>query len=832
MPDNSFSSRLPTLFWFVSVLFAAHPQACANDAIAPTAKEFETLVAPFVTKWCSDCHNESESEGNTDLTRFKSLGEFLEDRTPWQNVLKQLKAGAMPPDGVDRPDDAEQSKVIEWLERAITHIDTSKPIDPGRVTIRRLNRTEYNNTIRDLFGVEMKLANEFPDDDVGYGFDNIGDVLAISPLRMEQYLNAAERLTACLLGKSDGFELDATTEAVFFERTRKARNNSDRGLEMVPESELYLDFEFPAPGEYELRIYAWGVENPSEKDKDTNERWLEKDGAIVRDPNAKPVIAAELRCDDEAIGVVDVFAGNGTTALKTVYSVRFLAQAGTHTLRIRHRFPEHLSKEQIKAHLKKPQLAPRLGMRRIGIRGPYSFGRGAGFQPAEPNRKASYNPVPPRLAETHRLLLDVRPVDSADIREASRKILAPVASRAFRRPITESELGALCDYVQTQVSQGIEFDDAIELAVQAILVSPRFLFRLELGPPPNDSGIIAPVDDYALASRLSYFLWASMPDDELFELAAEQKLSEDDVLSAQVERMLGDPRSDALVEAFFGQWLGLRKVLDVRVDRDLFPEFSTQLKADLQQETMRLVDSIVRENRSALDLLQADYTFVNGSLAKFYGIKGIKKDADFQRVSLAGTPRQGVLTHGSLLMLTSYPNRTSPTRRGNWVLETILGDEPPDPPADVPPLSETQSASPDLPLRQQLELHRSNATCASCHQVMDTIGFGFEHFDAIGKYREKDGETPIDAAGKLPSGESFNSAKELVKVLSSREEDFVRHLCAKLLTFATGRGVEYYDRVAIDKIVESTRPIRYRMQEIIREIVLSRPFRLTRNETE
>ena len=270
----------------------------------------------------------------------------------------------------------------------------------------------------------------------------------------------------------------------------------------------------------------------------------------------------------------------------------------------------------------------------------------------------------------------------------------------------------------------------------------------------------------------------------------------------------------------------------MRVDRDLFPEFSTQLKADLQQETMRLVDSIVRENRSALDLLQADYTFVNGSLAKFYGIKGIKKDADFQRVSLAGTPRQGVLTHGSLLMLTSYPNRTSPTRRGNWVLETILGDEPPDPPADVPPLSETQSASPDLPLRQQLELHRSNATCASCHQVMDTIGFGFEHFDAIGKYREKDGETPIDAAGKLPSGESFNSAKELVKVLSSREEDFVRHLCAKLLTFATGRGVEYYDRVAIDKIVESTRPNRYRMQDIIHEIVLSRPFRLTRNETE
>ena len=380
----------------------------------------------------------------------------------------------------------------------------------------------------------------FPDDDVGYGFDNIGDVLAISPLRMEQYLNAAERLTACLLGKSDGFELDATTEAVFFERTKKARNNSDRGLEMVPESELYLDFEFPAPGEYEMRIYAWGVESPSEKDKEKNERWLEKDGTIVRDPNAKAGNRCRVtmrRRSDWSGGRLRGKRHNGAQdgLLRSISS----SGGNTHAPDSTSFSGAPVERTDQGALEEAPICA---ATRDAAHRHPWPLlVWGGSYQPSEPNRKASYNPVPLRLAETHRLLLDVRPVDSAGIREASEKILAPVASRAFRRPITESELGALCDYVQTQVSQGIEFDDAIELAVQAILVSPRFLFRLELGPPQNDSGIIAPVDDYALASRLSYFLWASMPDDELFELAAEQKLSEDDVLSAQVERMLGDP---------------------------------------------------------------------------------------------------------------------------------------------------------------------------------------------------------------------------------------------------------------------------------------------------
>lgn len=795
-------------------------------------------VVKFVEGYCTACHNDFDSEGNINLAKFDSLEQLLADRKPWEKVIKQLRAGAMPPDGLEKPAAEERERIAAWLEQAVTHVDLSKPVDPGRVTIRRLNRNEYNNTVRDLFGVEMKLANAFPEDDVGYGFDNIGDVLAISPLRMEQYLKAAEKLTACLLGKSQEFELDATTEAVFFERTKPTRNNSDRGLEMVPEGELYLDFEFPAPGEYEMRIYAWGVPNPSKQEKALNERWLEKDGKIVRDPDAKPVVAAELLCDDNSAGTVQVYEGNGTTALKTVYALRFFAQAGTHTLRVRHRFPKQMSQQEIQQHLKEPLLAPRLGVRRIGIRGPYSFNgepKDAANQAMQPNPKLwqqvkSGELEPPRLAEPHRLLLEVRPSKDLSPREAAEKILSLVASQAFRRPVTPEELDSLCDFTLSQMEHGQSFEESIELAVQSILISPRFLFRLELNPGANQPEIITPVGDYALASRLSYFLWASMPDDELFRLAAEDRLHKPTVLRRQVDRMMQDPRSEAFVEGFFGQWLGLRKVLDVRVDRDLFPEFSTQLKDDAKEETMRFVDSIVRENRRAVDLLTADYSFVNGRLAKFYGLKGIPKHADFQKVELAGVPRQGVLTHASLLMLTSYPNRTSPTRRGNWILETILGDEPPDPPANVPSLDETQAASPDLPLRKQLELHRVNATCASCHRVMDTIGFGFENFDAIGKWREQDGDDPIDAGGQLPTGEQFSSATELVQILSQREESFVRHLCGKLLTFSLGRGLEYYDRLAIDRIIENTKDTEYRFHDLIREVVLSRPFRLQRGD--
>ncbi|TVP96781.1 MAG: DUF1592 domain-containing protein [Planctomycetaceae bacterium] len=798
------------MFIAIMPLFGPSMAAAAEEL---RAGRFEQQVLPLVRQNCLDCHNAEESEGGLDLSRFAKVEDLLAERKLWQRVVRQLKAGAMPPDGLPRPPEKEVQDVIAWLDEALVYVDPTQPPDPGRVTVRRLNRTEYNHTVRDLFGVSLNLADEFPADDLGYGFDNIGDVLSISPLRMEQYLKAAETLTSVLLLKSEQPVYDEFSEAVFFKYNQRPRNASDRGWELTPGTETFLEFELPAPGEYEIRIHAWAVEKPPEKDRDNNERWLEAEAKLVLDPDARPAVEATLLCDDQLIGHIPVLPGNGTTALKQVYTVRFTAQAGVHTIRARHRFPREMSEEDIAKHLEKPLLAPRLGLRRIGLRGPLRFGEA-------------------RLAPAHRALLLTRPADDLDADAAARKALRTIADLAWRRPVTERELDQLVGFVARQQARGRSFQEALELAAQAVLVSPKFLFRLETLPADADPPLIAPVGDYALASRLSYFLWSSMPDEELFRLAAEGKLADPAVLTSQVDRMLKDRRSEAFVEGFFGQWLGLRRLPDVNFDPKPFPDFSSELKEDLSSETTRFVTSIVRHNKSILELLRAETTFVNGRLARFYGIAGVERDGDFREVSLAGTPRQGLLTQGGILMLSSYPNRTSPTRRGNWILETILGEEPPPPPDGVPELAETESSSPGLPLRQQLELHRTNAVCASCHRTMDAIGFGFENFNAIGQWRDTEGDQPIDAAGDLPSGETFESPRELIEILSRRQDDFARHLAGRLLTYALGRGTEYFDRPALDAIVDNTRADNFRFHDLVHQIVLSKPFGWQRHESE
>ncbi|MCX7664698.1 MAG: DUF1592 domain-containing protein [Gemmataceae bacterium] len=800
--------RLGTLL----VLLMGHGSLSASE---PFAMEFfESHILPFVKKHCISCHNTEEAEGGLDLSRFRKVEDLLANRKPWQRVFRQIKAGAMPPDGQKRPAEKEQQAILAWLDQALVYIDPKKPVDPGRVTARRLNRTEYNHTIRDLFGVSIPLANDFPADDLGYGFDNIGDVLSISPLRMEQYLNATEKLTSALLLKSDQPIYDEFTEAVFFKWTKsRPLNSSDRGWEIIPENETYLEFEFPLPGEYELRLYAWGIEKGEEKERPLNERWLETDALYKRDPKAKAPVEATLLCDETVLGHIPILPGNSTVAFKEPYTLRFTTQAGVHTIRIRHRFPRDMSPETIESHLKKPLLAPRLGVRRVAFRGPFRFANA-------------------KLTPAHAALISTKPAVGQSTAEASRAALKTIAEGAWRRPTTSTELDQLVNFVEKHLKRGRTFTEALELATQAILLSPKFLYRLELLPADAKLGIVVPVQDYALASRLSYFLWSSMPDQELFQLAQSGKLSDESVLKAQVKRMLADRRSNAFLEGFFGQWLGLRKLPDLSFDAKLYTEFSSELREDLRRETELFVASIVRENRPALELLKAEYSFLNGRLAAFYGIKGIEKGADFRKVSLEGTPRQGILTHGSILMLPSYPNRTSPTRRGNWILETILGEDPPPPPDNVPELAATQAAQPKLPLRKQLELHRTNPVCASCHRTMDSIGFGLENFDAIGRWRDREQDQPIDSVGDLPSGEKFSTPRELVNILAKRKDDFARHLISRLLTYALGRGIEYTDRPTLDAILKQTRTDEFRFQDLIIEIVLSRPFRWQSSERE
>ncbi len=779
----------------------------ATSAVALDREAFEKIVIPFVDTHCLECHDSLESEGGIDLEPFLTADDVLADRHGWHKVLKQLQARAMPPDGEPRPGDTEQEEVIAWLTEALIYVDPSMPIDPGRVTARRLNKGEYNRTIRDLFGIMLTPADEFPDDNVGYGFDNIGDVLSISPLRMEQYLNAAETVTRNLFYRPDELPLDHTSTVAHYDKhdRKKIRNTSDRGLEMIPGGQVSLPFHFPIPGEYEVLVQAWGVEKPDNPEsKGNNERWLDTDKTYDFDPKAPPVAAGEVFLGDRNVGRFEAKEGNATVARDRIHRVRFDAPAGMHRVSLRHDFVSHLKEEKRQAHLQDPALAPRIGIRNISLRGPLRRGTA-------------------ELAPLHHRLLEATPktVDA---------LLEDLARQAFRRPPTDEELAGLTGFLESRIAEGHDFSAALELAVQAILVSPHFLYRLEWVDAGLESEVITPVGDHALASRLSYFLWGSMPDEELLTLADSGQLSDPETLAAQVERLLADERSDALVENFFGQWLGLRNLAGVRVDAKLFPKFSSELKAQFQQETLLFADSIVRENRSVLDLLTADYTFVNGELAEFYGIPGVPTSQEnYQRVTLTDVPRQGVLTHGSVLLLTSFPNRTSPTVRGNWILTNILGDEPPPPPPDVPELEENEAVGEHLTLREQFIQHRVNPTCVSCHETMDAIGFGFENYDAIGQWRTMDGDFPVDAGGVLPTGETFANATELVEILATREEEFVAHLSSRLLTFALGRGTEYFDRIAIEEILAKTRPDGYRFRDLIREVVLSRPFLLQKS---
>jgi mono/diheme cytochrome c family protein len=596
---------------------------------APAKPTFAKDVAPLVNRYCGKCHGEKKPKGGVALTSFSDDASVLKKRSVWEQVADNLRSGDMPPPGKPQPSDAELETINAWLDAVVFQMDCNGPKDPGRVTLHRLNRAEYNNTIRDLLGVNFQPADDFPQDDVGYGFDNIGDVLSLPPLLMEKYVAAAEKI-------------------------------------------------------------------------------VEK---VLASPEAR----------------------------------------------------KHL------------------------------------FIVATQNE------------------------------ESARQILERFAGRAYRRPVTPEELRRLLRFVEMAEKERDGFETGIGLAVQAVLVSPHFLFRVEIDSRPNDPKAIHPIGDYELASRLSYFLWSSMPNDELFELARKKTLREPDVLEKQVRRMLKDPRSRALVDNFAGQWLQLRSLAEFKPDPDLFPRFDEKLRSAMRQETELFFESIIREDRNILDFIDADYTFVNERLAKHYGLSGVQGE-QFRRVSLTSTPRGGILTQASVLAVTSNPTRTSPVKRGKWILENILGTPPPPPPPDVDELKDDKQAELSGTLRQRMEKHRAIPNCASCHQRMDPLGFGFENFDAIGAWRDREGKHAIDSSGTLPGGQTFKGPAELRAILKTRKDAFARCLSEKLLTYALGRGVERHDRCVLDDIVKATAKDNYKFSRLAIEIVRSDPFQKRRGK--
>jgi hypothetical protein len=616
-------------FFFVwPLLVLLVPILRADDANKPAKPAYDKDIAPLLAKYCITCHGGDKPKAKLALDKYKDEPAILKDRKVWETVVRRVRAGDMPPRRRPQPTQADREQIMAWLDRTLFAVDCGLKRDPGRVTIRRLNRTEYNNTIRDLAGVQFQPADDFPADDVGYGFDNIGDVLSLPPLLMEKYLSAAEKI---------------------------------------------VDEVFKLP---ELKKRLLGEPPPAD---------------------AKPRVKME----------------------------------------------------------------------------------------------------------------------------AARKVVGDFTRRAFRRTATKEEVDRFLTLVELADKNGDGYEKGAQLAIQAVLVSPYFLFRIELDREPNNPDAVQPLSDFELATRLSYFLWSSMPDDELLRVAEKCELRKN--LDGQVRRMLKDPKSRALVENFAGQWLQLRNLKTISPDPATYPAFDESLRTAMMKETELFFETVLREDRSILDFLDAPYTFVNERLARHYGIDGIKGDT-FQRVELKDKPRGGVLTQASILTLTSNPTRTSPVKRGKWILENILGTPPPPPPPDVPELKDDKQVVLSGSLRQRMEQHRTKPDCAVCHEKLDPLGFGFENFDGIGGWRTKDGTFAIDPSGVLPDGKSFKGPAELRAILLGRSQDFCRCLSEKMLTYALGRGLEYYDRCAVDDVAAAVAREQYRFSALVLAVVRSELF--------
>ncbi|HZN34867.1 MAG TPA: DUF1592 domain-containing protein, partial [Pirellulaceae bacterium] len=702
-----------------------------------------------------------------------------------QRAIQMLRSGAMPPEDAVQPSDAVRRKIASLIEKTIYNIDCDLPADPGRVTIRRLNRAEYNNTIRDLIGVSFRPADDFPSDDVGGGFDNIGDVLTLPPLLMEKYLAAAERIAEAAIVADTSLYL----KSQYRDRTQlssKGQASYDQDFRrwtLWPAASAGSDFEFSRDGEYQLSAQARLPRGATE-----------------------PVVV-ELRIDGRPLEQFEVVPDRDANEK---LELKRRVTGGTHRLSL------HLVPTPTPAFLEVSTANVNVGA--LEVTGPLDL-RPEDFPP------------------THQRLIAARPGDKLSVAEAARKNLEPLLTRAFRRPATEGEVQRFATLAEDAVKAGDSFEQGMQVALTAALVSPHFLFRTELDARPQDPQAVRELGDYELASRLSYFLWSSMPDDELFALAKAGKLREPATLEQQIRRMLADPKSAALVDNFITQWLNLRLLDGAAPDPRVFPRFDNGLKSAMRRETELFAAAIIREDRSILDFVSGRFTYVNERLARHYGIDGIRGDefrrvefSDKQRSVAAGGLRSGVLTQASILTLTSNPGRTSPVKRGKWILENLLGSPPPDPPPDVPDLEATQRSQPNLPLRKQLEIHRQNAVCASCHKTMDQLGFGLENFDAVGRWRDRDGQFPVDASGTLPGGAKFNGPLELARVLDKRRGEFARCLAEKMLTFALGRELSPPDRCAVDKMVDEVERGEYRFSALVTAVVNSDPFRKRRGE--
>ena len=737
----------------------------AIESLPAASPAFEVSVAPYLKKNCVMCHNSRQQEGGVNLLQIKTAADLTAQRSMLETVLHKIETGEMPPAPLPKPPAAQSRQVVQWLEQHFAAIDRKVKPDPGRVTSRRLNRMEYNNTIRDLLGIEFRPADDFPADDSGYGFDNIGDVLSLSPVLMEKYLNAAEQIARKAINTEP---LPKPAKVAFGAGRMKGRHANY----------LEITHNFPSAGNYEIQGFVTGV----------------KAGG--------PEWKTNLRFSVDATAPVEIETIMGTDRPRNTTHKLFVAMPGVHKVRVE--FDGALISNAADEVNDKTINQFQMLMDRLEIRGPY-----------DPVRT---------IPESQKRLLTCLEADPG----CARLVLAKLARRAWRRPLVASETDALMKIVELARKEGDSFEQSIQAGMQAVLVSPHFLFRIEKSDGKLDADGLEILSDLDLASRLSYFLWSSMPDETLLTLAEKKLLRRPGALEAQVRRMIADPKADALADGFAAQWLEFRNLDLVKPDPDRFPSWNPQLKNAMQEETRLFFLDLARGNGSILAMIDAKYTYLNETLAKHYGIDGVK-GAGFRKVMLPDARRGGILSMASVLTVSSYATRTSPVIRGKWVLENVLNAPPPPPPPDVQQLDEKLIGT-KMSMREQLKLHRSNATCASCHARMDVLGFGLENYDAIGAWRTRDGNFDLDASGTFPSGESFTGPEQLKKILAANPKPFADCFAEKMMTFALGRGVERADRRSIAAIVKAASARQFRMQAFIVEIVKSAPFQKRRPE--
>ena len=775
-----------------------------------------------VEKYCITCHNQRLKTGGLTLdTLLDTLdGEHVAtDAGTWEKVIKKVRVGAMPPAGRPRPDQATRARFVSWLETTIDAAARVNP-DPGRPIAHRLNRVEYANVIRDLLDVEIDSTSLLPADNTSYGFDNIADVLSLSPSLLDRYVSAARRISRLAIG-AEGLETDVVQHKVELLWRQEDRLSDD-----VPAGSrggaVFWHY-FPADGEYLIKTYFQQGRSGLRGDHVEERIDLRVDGELVkrfmfggwgvldRNCSRQSVMCQdsidarraeeEVGADPESDGVrVQVKAGRRLVSV--AFQKRHWAMEGPGPTEFPITSTSFAYKENTDPQYGKIEMA----VEGVEIEGPFNA------QPLEDT-------------PSRRRIFVCRPASPSDEVPCATTILSTLTRRAYRRPVTEKDVESLLGFFHAG-REGKTFDAGIQRALGAILVHPEFLFRVERDPAGVAPGAVYELSDIELASRLSFFLWSTIPDDELFDLAARGKLQDPEVFEQQVQRMLRDRRSRALVENFFGQWLSVRSVKTLKVDPYAFPEFDENLREAFQRETELFLESQLRENRSALELLTANYTFVNERLARHYQIPKVF-GSHFRRVTLENDRRAGLLGQGSVLMVTSYANRTSPVLRGKWVLDTLLGVPPPPPPPDVPPLEEEEEESAPASMRERMEQHRKNPVCANCHAQIDPPGFALENFNAIGKWRDTDGGHHVDPSGVF-YGSTFDDSTSFRTALVERQDAFVTTLTEKLLTYAVGRGVEHTDMPTVRQSVREAAANDYRWSSLITAIVKSPPFRMRR----